>query len=101
MCFATVSGATCKADNMFNFPASLNPGLIGNGGGCQENLCNAVAATAGIIGGLLPLPMQQIKTTRQAKWLMYFCNMACRMAQQVARFQSTLHVMAGGMALLL
>jgi hypothetical protein len=55
-CFATVQGATCSASNMLNFPAEFNIAQLGNGGGCQENLCNAVAAKQGLSAACCPLP---------------------------------------------
>jgi hypothetical protein len=56
MCFLTVQGGSCSASNMLNFPPSLNVNALGNGGGCAENLCNAVAAKQGLSAACCPYP---------------------------------------------
>jgi hypothetical protein len=56
MCFETIQGATCKASNMFNFPLAYDQDQIGNGGGCEEKLCNAVAAKQGRSAACCPYP---------------------------------------------
>jgi hypothetical protein len=58
-CFATVQGASCSASNMLNWPAALDINQLGNGGGCSENLCNAVAAKQGLSAACCPLPCAQ------------------------------------------
>jgi hypothetical protein len=55
-CCATVQGASCRAANMLNFPSSLSASRIGNGGGCAENKCNAVAAKMGLSAACCPYP---------------------------------------------
>jgi hypothetical protein len=56
MCFETNNGASCSANNMFNFPQSLDINKLGNGGGCSKNLCNAVAAKQGRSAACCPYP---------------------------------------------
>lgn len=41
---------------MANFPPTLNSAQIGNGGGCEERLCNAVAAKQGKSAACCPFP---------------------------------------------
>lgn len=44
-CFATKKGASCaKKDNIIDWPSTYSEAKLGNGGGCAENLCNALAA---------------------------------------------------------
>ncbi|GAQ82744.1 hypothetical protein KFL_001220120 [Klebsormidium nitens] len=50
-CFGTYSGGSCAASN---FLSPVPSPLPGNGGGCQENLCNAVAAQNGISAACCP-----------------------------------------------
>lgn len=55
-CFATKGGATCKASNMLNWPSELDINQLGDGGGCAENLCKAVASKQGLSASCCPLP---------------------------------------------
>jgi hypothetical protein len=50
-CFGTKKGGSCQASNFLNPQPSPLPG---NGGGCQENLCNALAAKNGLNAACCP-----------------------------------------------
>ncbi|WIA13214.1 hypothetical protein OEZ85_006806 [Tetradesmus obliquus] len=55
-CFATKGGANCKANNMYNWPSELDINQLGDGGGCAENLCKAMASKQGLSASCCPLP---------------------------------------------